>query len=74
MNLDDLIAPEGYVVTGVRFKPAEMFFEKVYVMKTGSIQLQIRVTPFDFTKGVLVNKNKTHWIIKPDYFHKYVIY
>ncbi|CAG5078956.1 Protein of unknown function [Cotesia congregata] len=52
MNLDDLVAPLGYAVTGVRFGLAE-----------GSIELQIRVSPMDFINGrILDDDDWTYWI------------
>ncbi|CAG5084209.1 Protein of unknown function [Cotesia congregata] len=61
MDLDNVMAPRGYVVTGVRFRFAGDSLEKPK-LKTGPIQLQIRVTPFDFIRGKLINLDKTHWI------------
>lgn len=61
MNLDDVMAPPGYVVTGVRFRFAGDSLEKPK-LKAGPIQLQIRVTPFDFIRGKLIDLDKTHWI------------
>ncbi|CAD6233945.1 GSCOCG00007422001-RA-CDS [Cotesia congregata] len=60
INFDDVIAPANHVITGVRFRFAEDSFEEPR-FKSGSIQLQIRVTPFDYAKG-LVNIEKTRWI------------
>ncbi|XP_074093781.1 uncharacterized protein LOC141524035 [Cotesia typhae] len=60
INFDDVIAPTDHVVTGIRFRFAEDSFENPK-FKSGSIQLQIRVTPFDYAKG-LVNVEKTHWM------------
>ncbi|XP_057333030.1 uncharacterized protein LOC130672448 [Microplitis mediator] len=61
INFDDLIAPEGFVVTGVRFRFAgdSLDFPK---LTTGAIELQVRVTPFDYVSGTLINHNQTHWI------------
>ncbi|XP_057333033.1 uncharacterized protein LOC130672450 [Microplitis mediator] len=62
INFDDLIAPEGFVVTGVRFRFAgdSLDFPK---LTTGAIELQVRVTPFDYVSGTLINHNQTHWIV-----------
>ncbi|XP_074115644.1 uncharacterized protein LOC141538184 [Cotesia typhae] len=53
MLLDDVIAPVGHVVTGVRFKIAGDLKEPP--VRSGPIQMQIRVTPFDFKNNTLVN-------------------
>lgn len=55
MELDDVIAPSGYVVTGVKWGFAKD-------SQNGSIQLQVRITPFDFNQGKLIDLDKTHWI------------
>lgn len=61
MNFDDIVAPPGYVVTGVRFRYAgDLFIYPQY--KYLPIQLQIRVTPFDFVRGKLVDIDNTRWI------------
>lgn len=59
--LDDVHAPEGFVVTGVRFRFANNFGD-YSPPTTGPIQLQIRVTPFDYISGKLIDHNKTHWV------------
>ncbi|XP_014242049.1 uncharacterized protein LOC106662462 [Cimex lectularius] len=52
IDLDDLIAPEGYVLTGVRFRRIG-----------GHLNLEIKVTKMDFKNGTLVNNGKkTMWI------------
>ncbi|KAH0557329.1 hypothetical protein KQX54_004237 [Cotesia glomerata] len=52
MNLDDLVAPLGYAVTGVRFGLAE-----------GSIELQIRVSPMDYVnRKILDDDKRTYWM------------
>ncbi|XP_057333334.1 uncharacterized protein LOC130672679 isoform X2 [Microplitis mediator] len=61
MNFDDIIAPSGSVVTGVRFRFAEDLFTYSQ-FKSLAIQLQIRVTPFDFVGGKLVDIDETRWI------------
>ncbi|XP_008559058.2 uncharacterized protein LOC103579442 [Microplitis demolitor] len=62
VNFDDLIASEGYVVTGVRFRFAGDSFIKPK-LDNGAIQLQIRITPLDFMGGKLINHDQTHWIV-----------
>ncbi|XP_044596781.1 uncharacterized protein LOC123273448 [Cotesia glomerata] len=61
INFDDLIAPKGFVVTGVRlgFVEHTLDYRK---FKTKPIELQIRVTPFDYTQGQLIDLHKTYWI------------
>ncbi|XP_044585893.1 uncharacterized protein LOC123265961 [Cotesia glomerata] len=58
---DDLMAPKGFVVTGVRFRFAGDSAEDP--KNTGLIQLQIRVTPFDYVNRKLINLNETRWIV-----------
>ncbi|XP_074093604.1 uncharacterized protein LOC141523924 [Cotesia typhae] len=62
IHFDDLVAPEGFVVTGVRFRFAgdSLGFPKKI---NGSIQLQIRVTPFDYFTGKLKDITQTKWIV-----------
>ncbi|XP_008545917.1 uncharacterized protein LOC103570089 isoform X2 [Microplitis demolitor] len=62
LNLDDLIASTESVVTGVRFRYAGDLntFPK---FKNGSVELQIRVTDFNYESGKLSNTH--HWI-SPD--------
>ncbi|XP_069676205.1 uncharacterized protein [Periplaneta americana] len=42
IDLDDLVAPEGYVLTGVRFRLVETH-----------LNLEIMITPLNFTAGIL---------------------
>ncbi|XP_057333036.1 uncharacterized protein LOC130672453 [Microplitis mediator] len=62
INFDDLIAPEGFVVTGIRFRFAgdSLDFPK---LTAGAIELQVRVTPYDYVSGKLINHDQTHWIV-----------
>ncbi|XP_057333035.1 uncharacterized protein LOC130672452 [Microplitis mediator] len=61
VNFDDLIALEGYVITGVRFRFAGDSLIKPQV-KNGAIQLQIRITPLEYISGKLINHKPSHWI------------
>lgn len=61
INLDDVIAPSGYLVTGIRFRFAGDSFENPQ-LQAGPIQLQIRVTPCDYPRGKLIDIHKTRWI------------
>lgn len=61
INFDDLFAPEDYVVTGVRFRFAMDSLDSPE-LKESPIELQIRVTPFDYLEGKIINHNQTHWI------------
>ncbi|XP_044585891.1 uncharacterized protein LOC123265958 isoform X2 [Cotesia glomerata] len=63
VSFDDMIAPEGFVVTGVRFGVSRNRFNKARDM-VDTIQLEIRVSPYDYVKGV-VYEDLTHWVI-PD--------
>ncbi|KAH0557733.1 hypothetical protein KQX54_010959 [Cotesia glomerata] len=60
MNLDNLMVPSGYVMTGVRFG----FEKETYVPGAidNRVQLQIRVTPFDFVNQVMGSLDNSHWI------------
>ncbi|XP_074106584.1 uncharacterized protein LOC141532239 isoform X2 [Cotesia typhae] len=61
INLDDLVAPLGYAVTGVRFRLAEDSPD--HQLKFDSIELQIRVSPMDFLSGrILDDDERTYWI------------
>ncbi|XP_014242048.1 uncharacterized protein LOC106662461 [Cimex lectularius] len=52
IDLDDLIAPEDYVLTGVKFRKIG-----------GHLNLEIRVTKVDFQNGVFVDEGRlTTWI------------
>lgn len=51
INLDTVVVPSGYVITGVRFR-----------LVNGHITLQVRGTEFDYTSGALTNKDKSMWI------------
>lgn len=61
LNFDDVMAPQGYVVTGVRFRfaGAELWSPN---MKSGPIELQIRVSPFDYIKKKIIDHHQTHWM------------
>ncbi|XP_008552360.1 uncharacterized protein LOC103574641 isoform X3 [Microplitis demolitor] len=65
VNFDDLIAPRGYVITGVRLGFAVDKFKKPD-LEAAAIELHIRVTPFDYNTGKLINLTQTHWIV-PEY-------
>ncbi|XP_057328829.1 uncharacterized protein LOC130669777 [Microplitis mediator] len=65
VNFDDLIAPRGYVITGVRLRFAA-YGDKKPDLEVAAIELQIRVTPFDYNTGKLINLTQTHWIV-PEY-------
>ncbi|CAD6223964.1 GSCOCG00005413001-RA-CDS [Cotesia congregata] len=60
MNLDNLMVPSGYVMTGVRFR----FEKETYVPGAidNRVQLQIRVTPFDFVNQVMGSLDNSRWI------------
>lgn len=51
INLDTILAPRNKLVTGVRFQ-----------LHHGHLQLQIRVTEFDFRSGRLVNLAESKWL------------
>lgn len=51
INLDDVVAPEGKVVTGVRF-----------AHRNGHVLLEIRATDVDFAAGLLTNLEQSAWI------------
>lgn len=69
VNFDDMIAPEGFVVTGVRFGVSQNHYDKVRGM-VGTIQLEIRVSPYDYVKG-LVYENLTHWVVPNQFLWRY---
>ncbi|KAG8040146.1 hypothetical protein G9C98_000716 [Cotesia typhae] len=56
INLDDLVAPLGYLITGVRFKFA-WDLRNWPVLRRGITQLEIQATKFDFLKGKLFEKS-----------------
>ncbi|XP_074093605.1 uncharacterized protein LOC141523925 isoform X1 [Cotesia typhae] len=72
VNFDDMIAPEGFVVTGVRFGVSRNHYNKDRGM-AGAIQLEIRVSPYDYVKG-LVYENLTHWVIPNQSFWRYAYF
>lgn len=55
INLDTLVLPNGYVVTGVRF-----------ILVNGRITLQVRGTQFEYSSGKLINKENSVWISNPN--------
>lgn len=73
IHFDDLMAPKGYVVTGVRFRFAgDSLIHPSY--KSGAIQLQIRVTPFDYATGLNRNFEKSRWIGQPTMRARYNVF
>lgn len=54
INLDTVVVPVGYVVTGVRFS-----------LIKGHIVLQVRGTEFDYISGKLINKDSHEWFSNP---------
>ncbi|XP_074097455.1 uncharacterized protein LOC141526368 [Cotesia typhae] len=61
INFDDLIAPTGFVITGVRFRYAGDSFDSPH-LKFGAVELQIRVSAFDVVEKKISNDPLTHWI------------
>lgn len=61
MNLNDVMAPEKHVVTGVRFRYAGDLLNHT-THKQSPIELQIRVTSLDFPRGKLINLDQSSWI------------
>lgn len=56
INLDDLVIPQGKVVTGVRF------YQRSYQFN-GHLILQIRATDFDYFNGRLKNLKYNPWVM-----------
>jgi len=54
INLDTVFVPNGYLVTGVRFR-----------LINGHITLQVRGTEFNYELGELINKDASMWISNP---------
>ena len=50
LDLDDLVAPEGHVITGLRFRKLG-----------GHINLEAQVSPIDFETG-LINVDRANWL------------
>ncbi|XP_074093615.1 uncharacterized protein LOC141523933 [Cotesia typhae] len=61
VNFDNLVAPDGFVVTGVKFKRVTDSSFNLQ-LKDVRVQLQIRVTPYDYITGKLINLERTFWI------------
>ncbi|XP_044576677.1 uncharacterized protein LOC123259921 isoform X3 [Cotesia glomerata] len=61
MNLNDVMAPEKHVITGVRFRFTEDLVNNS-TQKQSPIELQIRVTSLDFLRGKLINLDQSSWI------------
>lgn len=55
INLGDVVAPAGKVVTGVRFSH-----------RYGHILLEVRITDFDYATGQLKNIDDSSWILNED--------
>ncbi|XP_044010363.1 uncharacterized protein LOC122854015 [Aphidius gifuensis] len=51
VNLDTLASPDGYAMTGIRFLKIK-----------GHLSLGIKVTPFNFTSGLLQGDENSEWI------------
>ncbi|CAD6208040.1 GSCOCG00010314001-RA-CDS [Cotesia congregata] len=56
INLEDLVAPPGYLVTGVRFRFAWDSGVRPF-RKHGTTQLEIQATKFDFVERKLLEKS-----------------
>lgn len=52
INLDDLVLPQGKVVTGIRFQSNS----------NGHLTLEIRATDFDYFNGRLLNVSHNPWV------------
>lgn len=50
INLDDVVLPDGKLVTGVRF-----------AHRNGHVLLEVRGTDFDYAKGRLINLENSTW-------------
>lgn len=61
MNLDCVVAPTGYVITGARFRIVEDSIDDP-LLGNGPIELQIRVTPFDSVHRKLSDIHQTRWV------------
>ncbi|XP_044574926.1 uncharacterized protein LOC123258779 [Cotesia glomerata] len=61
MNLNNVMAPKKHAITGVRWRFAgdSLEFPK---RKQGPIELQVRVTSLDFSRGKLINLDQSSWI------------
>lgn len=55
LNLDDINMPQGYVMTGVRFR---LYSE----VPSKHLSFMIRVTKIDFVSGKLINRSDSQWI------------
>lgn len=53
INLDDLVLPQGKLVTGVRFQQST---------SNGHLALEIRATDFDYFSGRLLNISHNPWV------------
>ncbi|KAH0554729.1 hypothetical protein KQX54_012466 [Cotesia glomerata] len=69
INLDDLVAPPGYLVTGVRFRFA--WDSRAWpLLRRGTTQLEIQATKFDFVQGKLFGKS--FWVPASSMSKKYL--
>lgn len=53
INLDDLVLPQGKLVTGIRLQQSST---------TGHLSLEIRATDFDYATGRLLNTSHNPWV------------
>lgn len=60
MNLDDVNAPFGYIVTGIKFENEDTDDEP---WNETPLQISIHVTKFDFNNGTLyIDDESSHWV------------
>ncbi|XP_057341101.1 uncharacterized protein LOC130678129 [Microplitis mediator] len=61
INLDDVMAPTDYIVTGVRFRYAGDSPD-CPVFQEGAIELQIQIRRFDSAEGHISDNYKPRWV------------
>ncbi|CAD6208039.1 GSCOCG00010313001-RA-CDS [Cotesia congregata] len=61
INLDDVMAPKDYIVTGVRFRYAGDNLD-CPVLQSGSLELQLQVRSLVFAEGHFFENNYPQWI------------
>ncbi|XP_044581581.1 uncharacterized protein LOC123263110 [Cotesia glomerata] len=72
INLDDVVAPKDYIVTGVRFRYAGDNLA-CPVFQSGSLELQLQVRKLDFAGGYISEFYSPKWISAGKKYHSELV-
>ncbi|KAG8040147.1 hypothetical protein G9C98_000717 [Cotesia typhae] len=62
INLDDVMAPQDYIVTGVRFRYTRDNLDCPVIDQSSSLELQLQVRRLNFADGYVFKFYKPQWI------------